>query len=178
MLGSYKKSIGIFGGSFDPAHQGHLKISLVSIKKLKLAKLYWIITNKNPFKKKSYFTLKKRIQISKKITKKNKKIKVIFLEKIVKSNKAVDILKYFIKKNKNSKLFFIIGSDNLIKFHKWKSWRKIFKYSQLVVFSREGYDKKAKKSIAVREIGLKKIVFIRDFRVNISSSKLRKNYLL
>ena len=48
------KSLGIFGGSFDPPHKGHLKISLISIRKLKLKKIYWVITKKNPFKKKSF----------------------------------------------------------------------------------------------------------------------------
>ena len=54
-----KKKIGILGGTFDPPHKGHLKISLSSIKKIKLDKLYWIITKKNPFKNKSFFLLKK-----------------------------------------------------------------------------------------------------------------------
>tara|TARA_Y100000816_G_C26002992_1_gene524150 strand:- start:441 stop:977 length:537 start_codon:yes stop_codon:yes gene_type:complete len=178
MLKAYKKSIGIFGGSFDPPHEGHLKISSVSIKKLKLKKLYWIITNKNPFKKKSFFNIDKRLSLSKNLTKKNKKIKVIFIEKKIKSNRTIDVLKYLVKKNKKSQFFLIIGSDNLIKFHKWQKWKLISSISKLVVFARDGFDRKARKSIAIRKIGAKKIVFIRDSKVNISSSKLRKNYLL
>ena len=65
--------IGILGGTFDPPHKGHLYISKVTIKKLKLNKLIWIVTKKNPLKKKPYLNLKKRINLAKKITFKEKK---------------------------------------------------------------------------------------------------------
>ena len=59
MSSIYKGGIGLFGGSFDPPHLGHLKVSNVSIKKLNLNKLYWVVTKKNPFKKKNSFFVKK-----------------------------------------------------------------------------------------------------------------------
>ena len=69
MKKNYKKKIGILGGTFDPAHKGHLKISTEAKKKFKINKIIWVITKKNPFKKKSFFDIKKRIYLSKKITK-------------------------------------------------------------------------------------------------------------
>ena len=57
MIRSDNNKIGILGGSFDPAHQGHLEISKITIKKLSLNKLYWCVTKKNPFKKKTFFSL-------------------------------------------------------------------------------------------------------------------------
>ena len=60
---SISKKIGILGGTFDPPHKGHLKISLFSLKKLKLDFLIWAITKKNPYKKKPMIPLKKRILI-------------------------------------------------------------------------------------------------------------------
>ena len=52
------KSIGLLGGSFDPVHKGHLAISKIALKKIKLKKIYWLITKQNPFKEKVHFTLK------------------------------------------------------------------------------------------------------------------------
>ena len=93
-----KKSIGLFGGSFDPPHRGHLLVSKKSIKELGLKKLYWIVTNKNPFKKKTFFSLKKRINESKILTKKSRLIKVKYLDKLVKSSRTIDTIKYLIKR--------------------------------------------------------------------------------
>ena len=70
----FNNKIGIFGGSFDPPHKGHLEISKIAIKKLSLAKLYWCVTKKNPFKNKALFSLSDRVKQSKNITKKIKKI--------------------------------------------------------------------------------------------------------
>ena len=78
-----KKNIGLLGGSFDPVHKGHLGISNIAIKKLKLKKIYWVITKKNPFKNKTFYSLNERIKHAKKISKNQKKIKVIYLENIV-----------------------------------------------------------------------------------------------
>ena len=66
MLKSSNKSIGILGGSFDPVHRGHLLISKIAIKKMKLNKVLWIVTKKNPFKKKTFYSLTHRIEKAKK----------------------------------------------------------------------------------------------------------------
>ena len=64
------KKIGILGGTFDPCHIGHLKISKEAKKKFNLEKVIWTITKKNPFKNESNLSLENRIKISKKFTKK------------------------------------------------------------------------------------------------------------
>ena len=65
--------IGIFGGTFDPPHKGHLYISKITLKKLKLNKLIWVVTKKNPLKQKPYLSIKARINLSKEMAKKEKK---------------------------------------------------------------------------------------------------------
>ena len=144
------KSIGLLGGSFDPVHKGHLAISMIALKKIKLDLIYWLITKKNPFKKKVYFTLKNRISLAKKITSNVKKIKVLYLDQKVKSSRSIDIINYFIKKKGFKNIYFIIGSDILIELHKWKRWKKLVKLTKLVVFSRKGHDKKIKNSVVVK----------------------------
>ena len=67
-----RKKIGILGGTFDPAHEGHIKISKEAKKRYKLEKVIWAITKKNPFKSKSRLNLKERIKYAKKINTKNK----------------------------------------------------------------------------------------------------------
>ena len=176
-MSKIKKKIGIFGGSFDPPHGGHYKISSSAIRKLKLNRLLWTVTKKNPFKDSSYFSLEKRIRKSKLISKKNKRIKVVYLDVLAKSSNIISLLKYLIKKNKNCEFFLIIGSDNLVKFHKWKKWREIVKLSKLVVFSRKGFDKIAQKSIVARNLPKGSIIYIKDSKIDISSSLLRKYYL-
>jgi nicotinate-nucleotide adenylyltransferase len=172
MVETKNKSVGILGGSFDPPHRGHLSISKIAIKKINLNKVLWVVTKKNPFKNKPFYSVTQRIRFAKEITKKNKKIQVVYLDKIIGSSRTINIINYLIKK-KIQKIYFIIGSDNLISFHKWKNWKKIVKLSKLIVFSRRGYDKKGMKSVVARYFK-NKIVFIKNKPISISSSKLRK----
>ncbi len=166
--------IGILGGSFDPAHKGHVEISKIAMQKVRLKKIYWIITKKNPFKKKPFFSLKQRIDYSRKILKNVKKIKILYLEDIIKSSSSIDIIKYFLKKKKIKNLYFIVGSDILIDLHKWKSWKKMVKLTKLIVFSRRGYDSKSKDSIVVKYLKKNNITFIKNKPIQISSTFLRK----
>ena len=173
MEGVRKKYIGLLGGSFDPAHKGHLGISKIAIKKFKLKQIYWVITKKNPFKNKTFYSLDERIKYAKKFTKSQKKIKIIYLDDIIKSSRIIEVINYFRKKKKINNIFFIIGSDNLIRFHKWKSWKKIVKLVKLIVFSRKGYDRKGIKSIVAKKFK-NRIIFIKNKPISISSTQLRK----
>ena len=169
-----KKKIGILGGTFDPAHIGPITISKTAKKKFLLNQVIWAITKKNPFKKKSSLNLKDRIKYAKNIISKNKFIKIRFYEKKIKSNKTIDLIKYFIKKNRNSNIYFIMGADNLVNFHKWKKSNQIPNLCKILVFDRDGYKSKSLKSPSFKRYNKKGIIFINFKKVNISSSQLRK----
>ena len=168
-----KNKIGILGGSFDPAHKGHLAISKIAKKKLKIRKIFWAITKKNPFKKKSNFDLSTRIKLCKKITKKIKYIEVKCFENMLRSNKTINLINFFAK-NEMNEIFFIMGADNLINFHKWHKWKIISKKCTLIVFDRQGYKKKSLNSKTYKTLNKEKLKFINFNKVNISSSQLRK----
>ncbi len=169
-----KNKIGILGGTFDPAHIGHIKISKEAKKKIHLNKVFWVITKKNPFKKKSFLNLKKRINYAKKINVDNKFIKIYFFEDKIKSNKTIDLMKFLKNRYKKTEFFFIMGADNLINFHKWKKWNKIAEISKILVFNRSNYKSKSLKSISFKKLNKKSLEFINFKKVNISSSQLRK----
>ena len=168
-----KNKIGILGGSFDPAHKGHLTISKEAIKRFNLRKVIWAITKKNPFKKKTHTNLNNRIMKCKKIIGSNKFIRVKFYEDIIESNKTIDLINH-ISKNKRNKIFFIMGADNLIKFHKWHKWKLISQKCKIIVFDRHGYKKKSLNSTTYKRLNKEKLKFIEFKKVNISSSQLRK----
>ena len=174
MKNNKKKKIGILGGSFDPAHKGHIKISIEAKKKFKIDKIIWAITRKNPFKSKSFIELKKRIAFSKKITKKYNFISVRYYEDKIKSNKTINLINYIIRKNNKSEIFFLMGADNLISFHKWHKWKIISSKCSILVFDRTNYKSKSLKSTAFKKLNGKGLKFIKYKKVNISSSKLRK----
>ena len=170
---NYKNKIGVLGGSFDPAHKGHLAISKEAAKIFKLKKIIWAITKKNPLKKKSITSIKDRIKSCKKIIKLNKLIKVNFYEEIIKSNKTIDLINYLQRKNK-CEFYFLMGADNLINFHKWHKWKIISKKCKIIVFDRYGYKKKSLNSKTFKSLNKEKLKFINFNKVNISSSQLRK----
>ncbi len=167
-----KNKIGILGGSFDPAHKGHLAISKEAAKRFKLEQIIWAITKKSPFKKKSKTSIMERIKICRKIVGKVNYIKIKFYENIVKSKKTISLINYFTK-NKKNEIYLLMGADNLINFHKWHKWKNIAEKCKIIVFDRHGYKKKSLNSTTFKRLNNKNLKFINFKKVNISSSKLR-----
>ena len=162
--------IGILGGTFDPPHKGHFYISKIALKKFKLNKIFWVITKKNPLKNKPHLKIKERIKLSKKIAKKNKKITVKYFDDKIRSSSTFNLLNYLRKKTK-ANLFFLMGADNLKKFHKWKNWRKIPKLAKILIFPREKY---SFTSVATKKLNKNDFIYVKSKKINISSSIIRK----
>ena len=161
---------------FDPPHKGHLYITKKSLKLLGLRKVIWAITKKNPLKKKPFFSLNVRKRMCKKLIKNNKKIELRFYEDKIKSQNSIALIKYLKKHNKFN-IYFIMGSDNIISLHKWKNYRDIIKMTNIIVFSRKGFDTKAKKSVIIKRLKTKNITFIKNLQFNMSSTELKKNII-
>jgi len=117
--------------------------------------------------------LNKRVQLSRKLSKPNKFIKIKYFEDKIKSNKTINLINFINNKN-NYKIFLIIGADNLIQFHKWDKWKKISEKCKMIVFDRHGYKKKSLNSTTFKRLNNKNLKFIEFNKVNISSSQLRK----
>ena len=162
------------GGTFDPPHIGHLNISKTAIRVLKLDNLVWIIAKQNPLKKKPYLSTKIRLLLSRHIVKNQKKISVKYLNDKMKSLSTFDLLNYLKKKNKKKELFFLMGADNLVEFHKWKNWKKIPNIAKIVVFPRTNYSNKAFNSVTSKKLKKKHLIYINSKKMDISSSLIRK----
>ena len=182
------KRIGLLGGSFDPPHKGHLFISLEAKKILKLDEIWWIVTPQNPLKISKPATYKERIKNCKNITR-NFPIKIKEIEKQIGSDYSYKTINYILNHYKNIKFFWLMGADNLISFHKWQNWQKIFNNISIVIFKRHGYNIEALKSIALKKFINNKIlesnfnmeefnnlpswVFVENKEIKISSSDIR-----
>ena len=163
--------IGILGGTFDPPHRGHLHICKIALDKLKLNKILWVVTKKNPLKEKPHLSKDVRIKLSKKIIGNNKKIFIKYFDDKIKNSNTFYLLSFIKKKNIKSNLFFLMGADNLREFHKWKKWDKIPKIAKIVVFPRTNY---SLRSIVSKKISKKDLIYIKARKINISSSLIRK----
>ena len=168
-----KIKIGILGGSFDPAHKGHLAISKEAKRRFDLKKIIWAITKKNPFKDESKTNLSKRIKDCKKIIRLNPFIKVKFYEEKINSNRTIDLIRH-LNKDQKFEVYLIMGADNLINFHKWYKWKLISKKCNIIVFDRHGFKKKSLNSMTFKRLNHKNLKFVEFNKVNISSSQLRK----
>ena len=182
------KSIGLLGGSFDPPHKGHLYISLEAKKILKLDEIWWLVTPQNPLKISKPATYKERIKNCNSITK-GYPIKITEIEKKIHSKYSYESINYIRNHYKNIKFFWLMGADNLIKFHKWEKWNDIFKDISIVVFKRYGYNNKALNSLALKKffqykinvnptdkINFKKLpswTWVNSIEIKISSTEIR-----
>ena len=76
------------------------------------------------------------------------------------------------------KFFFsLLGSDNLINLHKWKNYKQLLKMTKFIVFSRKGFDTKAKKSVIFKYLKKENIKFLKNLKIDISSSQLRSKII-
>ncbi|MBD5423111.1 MAG: nicotinate-nucleotide adenylyltransferase [Mycoplasma sp.] len=129
--------IGLFGGSFNPIHKGHLAIANSAIKNLNLDKLIFIPCQKNPFKKDiNYVSGKHRLNMINLVLEEKMEVSSFEIDRKGISY-TIDTVKYFKNKYKNDELFLIIGSDNLTKLSKWKDIDIIAELVKISVFKRE-----------------------------------------
>ncbi|MCH8347362.1 MAG: nicotinate-nicotinamide nucleotide adenylyltransferase [Proteobacteria bacterium] len=135
--------IGLLGGSFNPAHQGHLYISDAGLKRLRLDQVWWLVSPGNPLKQKGdLLPLGQRLEGARKITK-GKKIKVLDFEGPLGLVYTIDTLKAL--KGARGGVYFVwlMGADCFAELHKWKSWDEIMNLVPIAVFSRPGYSARA-----------------------------------
>ncbi len=143
-----RMKIGLLGGSFNPAHYGHVHISEAALKLLNLDEVWWLITPQNPLKKNiKNAPLNKRVNSAKKLVK-NRKIKIDSLESKYSSNYTVNTLKNIIEQFRGTKFIWLMGADNLAEIHKWYRWKYIFKTMPIAVFDRGNYSYSVFNSIA------------------------------
>ena len=127
------------GGSFYPPHSGHIQISEEAIKKLNLNEVWWVIAQKHP--EKSFINEKNfthRVYEAKKILK-NPKIKIINNLDYCSNKHTFNNLKKILKNSEEKSFVYLIGADNLLNFHTWYKWEKIFQLIPIAVFDRPKY---------------------------------------
>ena len=138
-----KQTIGLMGGSFNPAHSGHRLISELAIKRLGLNKVWWLVSPQNPLKSSAGMaSIKERVQNAVKISR-NPRIKVMTVESSLNTQYTVDLLKILSKRFSSARFIWIMGADNLLQFSKWKNWEEITSLVRIAIFDRPNFSLKS-----------------------------------
>ena len=128
--------IGLFGGSFDPAHEGHLRVSLVALNTLRLDQVWWLVSPHNPLKPHAPSAdLDRRIRAARLLAR-NPRIKVTGIEAEFGTTYTAETLARLAPRLHGVSLVWMMGADNLRQFHRWRDWSRIAAEVPLAVFNR------------------------------------------
>lgn len=144
--------IGLLGGSFNPAHDGHRQISEIARRRLGLAAVWWLVSPGNPLKSKGELAaLGDRIAIARQVAA-APWIEVTGFEAALGSAYTVDTLQFLARRHPNTEFVWLMGADNLATLHRWRSWRQIAATFPMAVVDRPGWHLAALASPAARAL--------------------------
>ena len=135
--------VGLLGGSFNPAHQGHRRISLGALDALGLDEIWWLVSPGNPLKEKEGMAPLRARFASAKAAARGARIKVTAIERELGTVYTVDTLEALIRRFPEHRFVWLMGMDNLAQFHLWRDWRRIASLVAIAVVGRPGYDGEA-----------------------------------
>lgn len=131
-------AVGLFGGSFNPPHGGHLLVAETVLRKLGLDQLWWMVTPGNPLKDKHKLTdLAQRIRWSEELLS-DPRIKVTAFEAAKDLSYTAETLRYVKSRNLGVNFVWVMGADNLAGFHRWQDWQQIANTVPIAIVDRPG----------------------------------------
>ena len=144
---------GLLGGSFNPAHRGHRRISLFALRRLGLDEVWWLVSPGNPLKPATGMApLAARVAAARGQARRAP-IRVTAIERELGTRYTVESLRALLRRYPRRRFVWLMGSDNLAQFHRWKDWRGIARTMPIAVIARPGYDAAAMASPAMAWLG-------------------------
>jgi nicotinate-nucleotide adenylyltransferase len=144
---------GLLGGSFNPAHGGHRRISLFAAEALGLDEVWWLVSPGNPLKPDAGMAPLPARFASAVAQSRRAPIRVTAMEREFGTRYTVDTLQRIVRRWPKRDFVWLMGADNLAQFHRWKDWRTIARTLPIAVISRPGYDARALASPAMVWLG-------------------------
>jgi len=144
------RRIGLLGGSFNPAHQGHRDISLAALAYLDLDEIWWLVSPQNPLKPVAGMApFDERLKSAGAMAR-HPRIRVTDLESRLGTRFTADTLKALVTRFPSCRFVWLMGADNLAQISSWRDWTKIFHLTPIAVFDRPTYTVKALTALAAR----------------------------
>lgn len=138
------RRIGLLGGSFNPAHRGHRRMSLAALDALGLDEVWWLVSPGNPLKagRKDMASFEDRFASAQAAARRSR-IRVSDFERDVGTRYTIDTVRKLKLRYPNDRFIWLMGGDTVAEFHQWKHWRKLAESLPIAVIHRPGYDRKA-----------------------------------
>lgn len=140
---------GLLGGSFNPAHGGHRRITLFAADALGLDETWWLVSPGNPLKPQAGMAPLKARLLSARQQSRRSRIVPTAIEQQLGTRYTVDTLEKLVRRYPKRRFVWLMGSDNLAQLHRWKDWRRIARTMPIAVIARPGYDGQALASPAM-----------------------------
>ncbi len=140
---------GLLGGSFNPAHHGHRRVSANAIRALGLDEMWWLISPGNPLKPaRGMAPLAARFASAERAAARLP-VRVTAIERELGTRYTVDTLRQLVARYPKRRFIWLMGADNLLQFHRWRDWRSIARLVPIAVIARPGYDGDARAARAM-----------------------------
>ena len=152
------RRIGLLGGSFNPAHEGHLHISRLALKRLTLDAVWWVVSPQNPLKPTTGMApFAERFASAETVARADSRVLVSDIERTLGTQFSIDTILSLKKTHPDDRFVWVMGADNLIQAARWKAWRRFFKSVPIAVFARPTYSLRALISKAARRFARDRI---------------------